>query len=144
MVEVISILALDVGDKRVGLAAANSLARLPRALTTLDRSNVSFWRQLTELIENENIQQIVVGLPRGLDGQETEQTLRTRNFATELSGRFKVQVAFQDEALTSWQAENELGSSKKPFSKSNIDALSAVYILEDYLNQQQIETKANG
>ncbi len=133
MTDIITLLAVDVGNKRVGLAVANTVARLPRALTTLER-NGAFWTRLKEITEAEGVQQIVVGLPRGLNGQETEQTTSTRQFADILKQNTGIPVAFQDEALTSWQAERELEGSRKSYNKGQIDALAAVYILEDYLH----------
>ncbi len=133
MANVITVLAMDVGNKRVGLASGNSIARLPHALPTLVRDN-SFWERLSAIIIEENPGQIVVGLPKSLDGRETKQTLQTRDFVKELRQYSKLPVAYQDEALTSWQAENELEIKRKSYGKGDVDALSAVYILEDYFS----------
>lgn len=143
MSEITTILALDVGDRRVGLAVANSLARLPRALPTLQRDS-SFWQRLKDVIINENIQQVVIGLPRSLEGQDTKQTQLTRDFVEQLKQHSATPLVFQDEALTSWQAEKELKDSKKPYTKGRVDALAATYILEDYLSEQYEGTKIHG
>ncbi len=142
MSEVITILAIDVGNKRVGLATANSLARLPQALSTLVRDD-SFWDRLQDVVNHEDVKQIVIGLPRNLVGQETEQTIRTREFAELVKQHSNVPIVFQDEALTSWQAEKELDNVRKPYAKGMVDALSAVYILEDYLNEQHAGVKSD-
>jgi putative pre-16S rRNA nuclease len=127
-----NVLALDVGERRVGVALANTLARLPRPYTTLTRDE-QFWDELQKLINTEAVQEIVVGLPRSLDGNETAQTIVTRKFITELEERFGLSVQTQDEALTSHQAKKELAGRGKNFGKADIDALAATYILEDYL-----------
>lgn len=126
-----SILALDVGESRVGVAVASLAARLPRPLTTLANSP-TIWQDIQDLVQAESSELIVVGLPRNLSGEDTAQTAYVRTFAQGLSGH---KVVFQDEALTSKKAESELKARGKPFAKGDIDALAATYILEDYLHQ---------
>jgi putative Holliday junction resolvase len=127
-----NILALDVGERRVGIARANSLARLANPLITLQRDD-SFWPELQKIMESEQIHQAVIGLPRNLEGNDTAQTQATNAFVAEFGRRFDVPVALQDEALTSRKAKAELQARGKPFAKADIDALAATYILEDYL-----------
>jgi putative Holliday junction resolvase len=127
-----SILALDVGAKRVGVAVASLAARLPRPLTTLDRSE-AFFDELQKIIAAESIGAIVIGLPRGLDGQHTEQTKATEAFVTQLKAQIDLPIRMQDEALTSKKAKAELEAKRAPHSKGDIDALAATYILEDFM-----------
>ncbi len=127
-----SVLALDVGAKRVGVAVASWAARLPRPLVTLDQGD-NFFAQLQEIIENEEVGALVVGLPRGLDGQRTQQTKATEDFVAELRKQIDLPIHLQDEALTSKQAETELGGLQPLRDKGKIDALAATYILEDFL-----------
>jgi putative Holliday junction resolvase len=127
-----NILSLDVGDKRVGVAIASFEALLPRPLTTLQRGD-NFFGELRQLIETEDIGAIVIGLPRGLDGQSTSQTAATEKFAGQLRSEISLPVHLQDEALTSKQAESELQSHGGSHAKADIDALAATYILEDFL-----------
>lgn len=127
-----SVLALDVGSKRVGLAVASMEARLPRPLTTLLRGE-NFFKELKEVIRQEAVTDLIVGLPRGLDGQSTEQTAEIERFSAQLQAEIDLPVHFQDEAVTSKQAEDELQSRGKTYEKSDIDALAATYILEDWL-----------
>ncbi len=129
------ILALDVGARRIGVALASTPARIASPLLTLEHSPEIFTR-LQELIERENVDTIVVGLPRGLDGQTTAQTSATETFIDELRGRIDVPIFTQDEALTSVKAEAELASRRKPHAKAAVDALAATYILEDFLREQ--------
>lgn len=131
-----SVLALDVGTKRVGLAVASLAARLPRPLTTLERGN-NFWQQLAELINREEIGVLVIGWPRGLDGQTTAQTAATESFEEELKQHFaELPIHRQDEALTSKKAEAELQARGKNYERGDIDALAASYILADWLAEQ--------
>lgn len=137
-----NILALDVGSKRVGVALASSVARLPHPHLTL-HNDEDLWANLQHLCHQEQIGIVVVGLPRGLDGQETAQTQSARQFADELGHHLghHMTVVLQDEAATSIKAEEELGAAKKDFAREDIDALAATYILEDYLREHPREEK---
>jgi putative Holliday junction resolvase len=130
-----SILALDVGDKRIGVAVARADVRFPRPLLTLTHDE-TIWQRIEGLMAEHDAGVIVVGLPRGLDGQETEQTRKAEAFVAALKERINVPVHLMDEATTSLKAEAELKSRGKPYEKSDIDALAATYILDDYLTGQ--------
>jgi putative Holliday junction resolvase len=134
-----TILALDVGERRIGVARANTMVRLPGALTTLMRED-SVIDDIKRLMHSEGASRLVVGLPRGLNGQETAQTAAVQAFGQALEQALGLPVIWQDEALTSRKAEAELESRGKPYQKGDIDALSAVYILEDYLRDNPEES----
>lgn len=131
-----SILALDVGEKRIGVAIANPVARLARPLTTLSH-DANIFTTLEQLITDESVSIVVVGLPRNLSGEDTDQTAYVRQFTEKLRHDM---IRFQDEALTSKKAEMELRQRGKPYDKGDIDALAATYILEDYLRQHGVES----
>ena len=136
-----SILALDVGDKRIGVAIANTAARLPRPLATL-LQGPGLSADLEHLIKDQNVKTVIVGLPRGLDGQDTVQTAKARQFASQLEKSYAgLRVLYQDEALTSIRAEDELTRRGQPYSRADIDALAATAILEDWLNDNQETTR---
>jgi putative holliday junction resolvase len=126
-----SVLGLDVGGKRIGVAVASLAARLPQPLTTLPAEDP--FAALKEIIERENAIRLVVGLPRGLEGQSTDQTAAVQDFVKQLGAKIDLPVDLQDEALTSQKAAAELESRRRPYEKSDIDALAATYILEDWL-----------
>lgn len=129
-------MALDVGTARIGVALATAEAQIAHPHGVIPADDNSF-EQIQTLCHSQHVGIIVVGLPRGLDGQETSQTVVCRQFADELIARLgtSVQVALQDEALTSQKAIAELAAAKKQYSKGDIDALAATYILEDYLRE---------
>jgi putative Holliday junction resolvase len=132
-------LALDVGTVRIGVATASAIARLPHAHSTLSNDD-DIWVNLRQLCHEEHIGTVVVGLPRGLDGQETAQSAYSREFADTRKAHLgaTIQIELQDEAVTSKKAEAELQSAKKKFAKAEIDALAAVYMLEDYFKDHQM------
>ncbi len=133
-----SILGLDVGGQRVGIAVASLEARLPRPLTTLTRDD-SFFSRLYDIIVAEAVGELIVGLPRNLNGQATAQTESTKAFANDLGIHCKLPIHLQDEAVTSKQAETELKARGKAYQKGDIDALAATYILEDFLAARRAE-----
>jgi len=134
-----SVLGLDVGARRVGVATASLASHLPRPLTTLMRDD-KFFPALRNLIADEDAAALVVGLPRGLEGQVTAQTKAVEAFTDELKQHSDLPVHLQDEAVTSKQAEAELKSRGKPYRRGDIDALAATYILEDWLSAQREAT----
>jgi putative Holliday junction resolvase len=133
-----SIIALDVGEKRIGVARAGIEARLPEPLTTLE-NNSTIWQKLQTLCAEQAVHGVIIGLPRGLDGQETAQTRYARQFGIEAKQQLGLAIHFQDEAVTSKKAKHELSERGKDFSKGDIDALAATYILEDFLQNERSE-----
>src|SRR6185369_17047614 len=104
----LNVLGLDVGDRRIGVALANLVARIPEPLLTIDRSETdNVFETIDKLILENEVQTVVIGLPRGLEGQETGQTQTVRQFAKELKEQLGVKVELQDEAGTSVLAEEE-------------------------------------
>jgi len=129
-----SILALDVGEARIGIAIASTIARIASPLVTLPNDD-NFTAELRKIIETNTVGTLVVGLPRSLDGTATAQTAYAEAFANRLQEELSLPIELQDEAVTSAKAEAELTARKKPFTREDIDMLSAVYILEDYLQR---------
>ena len=128
-----TILALDVGAARIGLALASHVARLARPYGALAHGDDVLDR-LREICDKERVSQVVIGLPRGMSGQATQQTATVESFGQRLES-LGLPVHWQDEAVTSVRAEEELRSRGKSYTKGDIDALAATYILEDYLHE---------
>lgn len=131
-----SVIALDVGEKRIGVASASVAAMLPHPLMTISRSEQTM-HDIVQLVQEQRAVAIVIGLPRGLDGQDTAQTRTVEQFGHELEQHLNIPLYWQDEALTSRQAEEELQTRGKPYQKGDIDALAATYILEDFLREHR-------
>ncbi len=129
-----SILALDVGTKRIGVALASLVAKLPSPHSAIQAGQESL-DLVIELAKTHNAKAIVVGLPLGLDGQETKQTAKTLKFVDELKKKIDMPVYTQAETLTSKKAEVELEQRKLRYNKGAVDALAATYILEDFLRE---------
>ena len=124
------LLSLDVGERRIGVAVADTAIRIPVALETIEVDG----RELTaiaKIVTLDNIDTIVVGYPRNQSGEPTAQTTYVLQFAQQLKDM--APVVFQDESLTSVIAEQQLKADKRPYTKGDIDARAATLILQDYL-----------
>ncbi|QQS18662.1 Holliday junction resolvase RuvX [Candidatus Saccharibacteria bacterium] len=129
------ILGIDYGAKRVGVAIAHTIARLPRPLTTLETTD-HLVADIQRLITAESIGLVIVGVPRNMDGSESKQSQVCEAFARELSGALEVPVRIADETLSSEEAESALHALGKDYTKADIDAMSATLILERYFDEQ--------
>ena len=147
-----SILAVDYGRARIGLAIAETETQLARPLLTLERVNRNEdMRRLRELAREHGIRQIVVGLPLRLDGTRGEMAEEATRFAARLHKQLGLPVDMLDERLTSWEAERLLEEQsgrvlheakthakdrKKPV-RASLDAVAAAVILKEYLEQRR-------
>ena len=127
------ILALDVGEKRIGVAKADSSTRIavPVGFINVDGTE---WQEIARIAHLNSTNFFVLGLPRSNDGNETAQSLYVRNFAKTLVEKLpEAKIRFQDESLTSVVAEERLKSRKKRYERGEIDAEAASIILQDFL-----------
>lgn len=125
-----TLVALDVGEKRIGVAVADTSIRIAVPFTTLDVDGTEL-KEIALIVVKEAAETIVVGYPRNQSGEPTAQTKYAETFAQQLKDIAKVE--FQDESLTSVLAEQRLASHGKPYTKADIDAQAATIILQDYL-----------
>lgn len=126
-----SIVCLDVGTKRIGVAVADLAVRIavPFDTVLVDGDEI---KTIAEIVLKENADTIVIGYPRNQLGEATAQTSLVENFASQLE-EVAATIVFQDESLTSVQAEQQLAAHNKPYRKEDIDAQAAAIILQDYL-----------
>lgn len=135
-----TLLALDVGEKRIGVARAALSVRIAQPLVTLSNDS-SFLNAIKGIIDDEGVTELIIGYPRGLQGQSTNQTKYIETFSEQMKLFTDLPIHFQDEALTSEKAESELKSRGRAYRKEDIDALAATYILEDYLTEREVELR---
>ncbi len=127
-------LALDVGEKRIGLAMADSQIKIAVPFDWLENDD-KIIEKITELVINHEIDEIIIGYPRNQAGEPTKQTQFVEDFANKLAEiDLDTEIKFQDESLTSVQAEQRLGNNLK--DKGQIDAEAASIILQDYLESR--------
>ena len=134
-------LGLDYGDARVGVAITDELNITVQGLETIHHNGNDklVLKRLDEILEEYNIDTIVVGMPFNMDGSKTFRAETTNRFIHKLKCKYnKIIIETIDERLTTVQAQktiNDLGIKSKN-KKRIIDTLSAVYILEVYLNKK--------
>lgn len=134
MTKTTKLLALDVGEKRIGVALADMAVRIAVPFETIEVDGNEI-AAIAKLIITESTDTVVVGYPRNQAGEVTAQTAYVEQFAAQLTD-IAPKLVFQDESLTSVLAEQQLQSHKRPYSKGDIDAQAAAIILQDYLEQQ--------
>ena len=126
-------LALDVGSRRIGLAMADSQVKIAVPFGWL-KNNENIVQEITELVLRHDIDTIVVGYPRNQSGGPTKQTEFVEEFVKQFEDiELDTEIVFQDESLTSVQAEQRLGNKIK--DKGEIDAEAASIILQDFLEE---------
>ena len=128
------LIALDVGEKRIGVAASDGIVQIARPLETVLVDGTELDRIMV-IIRDEKAEEVIVGYPRNQSGEPTQQTSFVEAFKQRLEELVEIPVIFQDESLTSVLAEDKLKSYAKPYEKSDIDKLAAALILQDYLEQ---------
>ena len=126
-----SYVALDVGEKRIGVALANSDIKIAVAYDTIEVDGDEV-RAIAEILVREKADVLVVGYPRNQAGEATQQTAFVEQFVAQLRD-IAPSIVFQDESLTSVRAEEILQARKQPYAKGDVDALAASLILQDYL-----------
>lgn len=124
-------LALDVGERRIGMAMADSQVKIAIPFGWLENDDTII-QKITELLLQHDINVVVVGYPRNQSGEATKQTEFVEEFVSRLAEiDLDAEIVYQDESLTSVQAEQRLGQNIK--DKGDIDAEAASIILQDYL-----------
>ena len=136
-------LALDFGDKRIGVALSDPTGLLGSPLTTLTRTNPHHdFNEILDLVTEHEIETIVVGLPVSLNGTIGPQGQKTLNFCDELRKTISVPIKTLNEQYTSAEAELRIRASdgKPSENRGRVDALAAAIILQEWLDAEQAPT----
>lgn len=133
-----TLLAFDFGHRRIGVAVGQTLTGSANALAVVPVTSKPDWQMITAIINEWKPAAVVVGLPLAADGGETEMSKDARRFGRQLEGRYGVRVLFEDERLTSIDAEQRFvdarargGMRRKDAALK--DAMAAQIILENWL-----------
>jgi putative holliday junction resolvase len=151
------LMALDVGEARIGVAVSDSSGILASPYTTLrvSRDEAQTWLAIQRLIHETDAEGLVIGLPISLDGQIHRQGERVQAWASRLKQHITIPVTFWDERLSTVEAERLLAEREqdaqgKPFRREKgrtkshmrrgkhqgIDAMAAAIILQEYLDKR--------
>lgn len=132
------LLGIDYGEKRVGVSISDPTGTIAFPLETLEtKSVVDLLEQIKNIVVSENVEEIVIGLPIGMKGQETLQTQEVYRFIKVIQKKFEIPVHMADERLSSVSAEFSLREQGIPPSKNKamIDSRAAAIILQGYLDR---------
>ena len=135
------ILGLDVGDVWIGVAISDALLLTAQPLITIKReSNKIAYEKIHEIIIENNVEKIVVGLPKNMNNTIGPQSEKVIKFAEKLKNKFKVEIEYVDERMTTLMAEQVLieGSVRRENRKKYIDKIAATYILQSYLDRLKL------
>lgn len=130
------VLGVDYGTKRVGLALSDALAITAQPLDVVPRDHVVEYIQ--NLVQSSDVGKIIIGLPTGLGGGESDSAIGARSLADEISKATSVPIEFIDERFTSRMAESALLESgmKRRERRTTVDKVAAAIFLQDYLDKQ--------
>ncbi len=134
------ILALDMGERRVGIAVSDPTGTIARPLRTLVRgSREEDFAAITALVAEHDVELVVVGRPLSLDGAEGPQARRVARYAEALAARLPVPVVAWDERFTTVAAEeilrqNRRKKKRQARTRGEVDSIAAAVILQGYLD----------
>jgi putative Holliday junction resolvase len=137
------IMALDVGEKTIGVAVTDETGTIALPLTTLHRQGrKQDMGAIRALVAEHAVSRLVVGLPLTMDGERGVQTDTVEAFVRTLRGYVRIPIDFEDERLTTWEAEQVLRQRglRKDEIKQTVDSLAASLILQAFLESSKIAT----
>lgn len=135
-------LGIDYGDARVGIAITDALNITVQGLETIQRngSDKIILKRLDEILEKYEIDTIIVGMPLNLKGEKTVRAEKTEKFVHKLKCKYnKIRIETIDERLTTVAAHKTMNflDINKNKKRNIVDTISAVYILETYINRKE-------
>lgn len=130
--------ALDIGDVRIGIATSDMLGIIASGYETYTRKGgEQDFRYIAAFCKDKQVDAVVIGLPINMDGTEGDRAISMREFAKTLANYIDIKIVFQDERLTTVQAERMLiqGGVRRDKRKQVIDKVAATIILQSYLDR---------
>lgn len=131
------IMALDLGDTRIGIALSDALKIIANGYETYTRKkNDDDFKYIADLIKEKEVDTVVLGLPVNMDGTLGDRADKTKQFAEKLKEYFDVKIVYQDERLTTVSAERALleADMRRDKRKQVIDMVAATIILQSYMS----------
>jgi putative Holliday junction resolvase len=134
------VLGIDVGSVRIGLAISDETCTLASPVATVANEPHTLWTRLEREIEEREVDRIVIGLPRLLDGTEGEAAEKAHAFAAELGRRTTTPIELWDERFTTTIAERSLIESglRRKRRRAVIDSVAAALLLQSWLDSRRI------
>ena len=135
-------MGLDIGEKRIGVALSDPEEILASPLDVIFRyDDESAINRIGELVKFHDVGRLVIGIPRSLSGDQSEQTINTREFIDKISEVINLEIIREDERFSTVVAHRLLteAGSRKRKNKGTIDAAAAAYILQGYLDKKRMQ-----
>jgi putative Holliday junction resolvase len=134
------VLGIDVGSVRVGLAISDETCTLASPLATIPNEPRTMWARIAREMEDRQVDRVVIGLPRRLDGSEGDAAEHARAFAAELERRTATSIELWDERFTTTIAERSLIESgvRRKRRREVIDSVAAAVLLQNWLDARRI------
>jgi len=131
-------LAIDYGEKRIGIAVSDPLNITAQGLPNIANSPKAF-HEIQAVVEEKNVGEIILGLPRRLDGSLGESAIKVKNFGESLKKYVNIPIIYWEEWLSTKEAEKHLISMDKSRKKRKglIDMVAAQLILQGYLDSKR-------
>ena len=134
------IMSLDVGSRTIGVACSDALFLTAQGVETIRRTSLEAdFNRIRELIASYEVEEIVVGMPKNMNGTKGDRAIKTEEFVAKLKEVVDVPIAFLDERLTTVMAERSLieADVSRKKRKAVIDKMAAVVILQGYLERRR-------
>ena len=131
-------MALDIGDRRIGVALSDPLQILASPLLTIIRTSDEYaLLEIARLVNKHEVEKLIVGMPYSLDGTIGPQAEKVLLFKAKVAAQLNIEVVLQDERLSSVTADMKLKETRKRSArlKERIDAAAAAVILQSYLDE---------
>ena len=135
------IMALDVGSRTIGIACSDALLMTAQGIETIRRTSLeNDFNRLRELISEYEVHELVVGMPKNMNGTKGERAEKTEEFVEKMKAVIDLPVTFWDERLSTVMAERQLLAAdvSRKKRKGVIDKMAAVVILQGYLDRLQL------
>ena len=133
-------MSLDVGSRTIGVACSDALFLTAQGVETIRRTSLEAdFNRIRELIASYEVEEIVVGMPKNMNGTKGDRAIKTEEFVAKLKEVVDVPIAFWDERLTTVMAERSLieADVSRKKRKAVIDKMAAVVILQGYLERRR-------
>lgn len=133
-------MALDVGSRTIGIACSDALLMTAQGIETIRRTSLeNDFNRLRELISEYEVHELVVGMPKNMNGTNGERAEKTEEFVEKMKAVIDLPVTFWDERLSTVMAERQLIAAdvSRKKRKGIIDKMAAVVILQGYLDRLQ-------
>lgn len=133
------LMGLDLGERRIGVAVSDPSRVLARGIEVIERRSVEKdLEAIARLAEEYEVEAIVVGFPRRLNGTAGEEAKKAEAFAAQIEAHLGLPVILWDERLSTVRAARALAEGGKRKRRLGIDAVAAVVILQDYLDSLKL------